>query len=166
MKIATSILTGAALLAMAQAAQAAVPKVQGKYAYNSVSLCQALVTTNKDTQGKVTSVNPAQGGSISVDTGYITFPAVAASSGTMSVAGNGFGGDTVRINNSGVAIKPYSTNPSGTFTLTGTTLTFAGQVFLMTYGNVVGGVARTINLVQNEKENPRCINSITATKQP
>lgn len=167
MKIATMILAGAATLAMAQAAQAA-PKVSGKYAYTSTGMCQALISQNKNGTGAVTSVNPANGGTITSEVGYITFPAAASSSGNATVTGRGFEGNAVRISPNSTAptgnVLAINNNLSGTFSLTETTFTIAGQTFLMSYGNVVSGVARTIHLVQ--KETTRCINTITATKKP
>jgi hypothetical protein len=95
------------------------------------------------------------------------FPAAAASSGAVSIESKGFEASAVRIDGSGIGVKPFNNSLEGQFTLTETA--FALKIgartlnFTMSYGDAAGGVARTVYLVQ--KENATCINSIVATKR-
>jgi hypothetical protein len=161
MKIATGIVIGIAGLALPQAAHAAAPKVSGKYAYTSTTACQAIITTTTDGLGKITGVGPTEGGTISSEVGYITFPNTATSSGMASASGKGFEGDAVRID-SAANVAATNNTVSGAFTFNATQFIFAGQTFNMSFGNVVKGVAMSLHMVQ--KEGTLCISTIHATK--
>jgi hypothetical protein len=162
MKIATVFLAGAAMLGMAQAAQAA-PKVSGKYAFISTALCQTLIKITKDAQQDVRGIDTPNGGIVSIDVGYIQFPDTAASSGDVSIESTGFEASAVRIEGSGFGVKPLNNSLQGQFTLTDTTfsLKVGNKTMLFTMSQGAGG--KTINLLQ--KENATCINSVVATKQ-
>lgn len=176
MKITTALLAGVAMLAMAQAAHAAPPKVSGKYALMSFSQCQAQFTTTSDnyrranntTGPAVRTVNPAQNGEMNIAVGTITFPNSAASSGNASVEMNIVSGASLKINTSGGAVATHTETGSGPFVVTATEfrITLSGEpamTWTMRAGNIVNGVARTLYLVR--RENAQCVNAITATKQ-
>jgi hypothetical protein len=177
MKIATIVWTGVALLAMAQAAEAAPPKVSGKYALMIFTQCQARFTTTIDTYSKpgnttgpaVKSVNPFDIGELNMGVGTITFPATAASSGTASFEAFIVSGGSLRVNTTGGAMTTHTeAPPAGPYSFTDTTFTFTpGGEPAMTWtirpGNIVSGVARTLHMVR--RENARCVNAVTATKQ-
>lgn len=166
MKIAMLVGVGAALLGLAGTAQAAPPKASGKYALMIFTQCEARITT---TGSPVTSVNLAQSGELSVGVGSFTFPAVAASSGNASVEMVIVAGGSLRVNNSGNAMAPHTETHAGTFAFTNTTFSFdaAGATPAMTwtarFADISVGVARTIYLVR--REDARCVNAITATRQ-
>jgi hypothetical protein len=171
MKIPMRVLTGvaAAVLAMAQTAQAA-PKVSGKYALMVFTQCEARFTTTTGSGGAVTSVNPSQSGELNIGVGSFTFPAVASSAGNASAEMVLVAGGSLRINNSGNAMAAHTEALAGTFSFTNTTFTFdpAGaappMTWVMRFGDVLGtGVAKTLYLVR--REDARCVNSITATRQ-
>ncbi|MGQ0484527.1 MAG: hypothetical protein ACT4SY_04145 [Hyphomicrobiales bacterium] len=177
MKISTSVWTGVALLAMAQVAQAAPPKVSGKYAMMIFTQCQAGFTTTTDTYRlgtgatapAVKSLTPAGSGELNISVGTITFPATAASSGTASFEAYIVSGASLRINSTGGFIAPHTEAAPGTFSLTDTLFTFdpsgvePAMIWTFRAGNIVSGLARTIYMVR--RENARCVNAITATKQ-
>ncbi|HET7679191.1 MAG TPA: hypothetical protein VFK79_03540 [Xanthobacteraceae bacterium] len=166
MKMATGLLAGIAILATASAAQAA-PKVSGRYAINSTAFCQTLITVSKDAEQDVSGINSPNNGTISSEVGYIQFPNTAASSGDVSIASKGFEASAVRINGAGFGVKPITNALGGSFSLTNTTFTLTvgsqNMVFTLAYGDVVGGVARTLYLVQ--RESATCLNTVIATKQ-
>ena len=162
MKIATSLLACASVLAMVQAASAA-PKVSGKYSLMMWESCEAAFTSgNLDSQKQV--------GLQSTSIGTITFPATAGSSGTMTVKTTRFEGGTLRIDGNGFTTKQGGDNFTASFTLTETTFTAVGnQTFAMIYGNVSGssGVAHTLFLNAKEKvnNNTNCVVSMQLLKQ-
>ena len=170
MKIPMRVLTGvaAAVLAMAQTAQAA-PKVSGKYALMVFTQCEARFTTTSGS-GSVTSVNPSQSGELNIGVGTFTFPAIAASAGSASLEMVIVSGGSLRINNFGNAMAAHTETPAGTFSFSNTVFMFkpTGEpvmVWTMRFADVVPatGVARTLYMVR--REDARCVNSITATKQ-
>jgi hypothetical protein len=170
MKIPTSVFTGVAvaLLAMAQAVEAA-PKVSGKYALMVVTQCEARFTTTSASRS-VTSVNPSQSGELNIGVGTFTFPAIPASAGSASLEMVIVSGGSLRVNNSGNAMTAHTETPAGTFSFSNITFTFdpTGAALPMTWTMrfadvVAGGVARTLYMVR--REDARCVNSITATKQ-
>ncbi len=179
MKIATIVWTGVALLAMAQAAQAAPPKVSGKYAMMIFTQCEARFTTTMDTYSKpgsttgpaVKSVNTFNSGELNISVGTLTFPATAASSGNASFEAFIVSGGSLRINNSGGAMATHTETAAGTFSITDTTFTFdptgvePAMIWTFRAGNIIvsSGLARTIYMVR--RENARCVNAVTATKQ-
>ena len=171
MKISTGVLAGVAVLAMAQAAEAAPPKVSGKYALMSFTQCQAQFTTTSDAEG-VQSINPTQNGEINIAVGTMTFPNTPASSGSASLEMSIVSGPALRINGSGGNILTHTENISGTFAVTGNQpnstfrLTPTGEpamTWTLRAGNIVSGVARTLYMTR--RETARCISGVTATKQ-
>jgi len=175
MKIATNFLAGVMTLALGQVAQAAPPKVTGKYAFMAISLCQSGFTATTDTYRlgngstapAVRTINPVNSGLMSAETGYITFtPASAgAANGTANVAATQVEGSALKINNNGIAWAQKPDNFTGPYSFTDTTFNFDGDVFQMTFGNVVNTFAKTVYLVRREGTS-NCFNSVTATKQP
>lgn len=180
MKNATIVLTGVALLAMAQAAQAAPAKVSGKYAMMIFTQCEARFTTTTDTYSKpgnttgpaVKSVNTFNSGELNISVGTITFPATAASSGTASYEAFRVSGGSLRINNSGSAMATHPDAAAGTFSITDTTFTFdptgaePAMVWTIRRGNITvsTGLVRTLYMVRKEP-GVNCVNAISATKQ-
>lgn len=172
MKIATSIWTGVALLAMAQAAHAA-PLVSGKYALMTFSQCQAGFTTTIDSYMRaaggtgpgVKSVNPTGSGELNIGVGTITFPAIAASSGPASLELYIVAGGSLKINSSGGAMAAHTETATGTFSITATSFTFDpdGVEPAMIWTIRPANSARTLYMVR--KEDAKCINAVTATKQ-
>jgi hypothetical protein len=169
MKIPMRVLTGvaAAVLAMAQTAQAA-PKVSGKYALMVFTQCEARFTTTGS--APVNSVNPSQSGELGVGVGTFTFPAIPASAGSASLEMVIVSGGSLRVNNSGNAMTTHTETPAGTFSFSNTVFMFkpTGEpvmVWTIRFADVVPatGVARTLYMVR--REDARCVNSITATKQ-
>lgn len=186
MKITTGLLAGAAVLAMAQTAHAAPKVATGTYILMSFTQCRAEFTTTQgnylrpgNTTGPaVTTVNPGQNGEINIGVGSITFtttPASGASTGTASLEMSIVAGGSLKINTSGNAVATHTEAISGTFTVTDDTFTFTpggpnpdpAMTWTMRPGDFktasVAGVARTMYLTR--KENARCINALTATKQ-
>lgn len=162
MKIVTSIWTGITLLAMAQAAQAA-PAVSGNYALMSFTQCEAKFTTTTNGTA-ITSVNPSQSGELGIGVGIITFPVTAASSGNASLAMSNVSGGSLRINLTGNAMATHPEAVSGTYSFTDTAFTFTptGEP-AMTWTMRPGNGVRTLYMVR--RENARCVNAVTATKQ-
>jgi hypothetical protein len=177
MKIACGLLAGLGILAMGQAAQAAPPKVTGKYAYLSINMCQASFTTTTDiyrlgsgtNAPAIKTLSPANAGLMSASTGYITFTPAAAGAPNGTAAGSGVlvEGAALKINASGNPAWAQKADPipSSTYSFTDTTFTLAGDVYQMTYGNVVNTFAKTVNLLRREGTT-NCLIAITATKQP
>ena len=182
MKIASACVTALFFVfaaAHATPVAAAAPKVSGKYALMGWSSCQAQFTT-KSRDYKLPTANPASGpavwelspgnlGQISVEAGYVTFTPSAAG----STSGT-FAGTTTSINGSALAItRDGSTSGSpvkqkngetfsGAYSATDTTFTIGGDVFVLSFGNVVQGVARQINLVR--RENAACASALSFTR--
>jgi hypothetical protein len=179
MKIATACITGLVFVfaaAHATPAAAAAPKVSGTYALMGWSSCQAKFTT-KSRDYKLPTDNPFSGpavwelspeglGQISVEAGYVTF----TPSGAGSTSGT-FAGTTTSINGSALAINGNSTpikqkngeTFSGAYSATDTTFTVGGDEFVLSFGNVVQGVARQINLVR--RESAKCASALSFTRQ-
>jgi hypothetical protein len=168
-------LTGVALLAMAQTAEAA-PKVSGKYALMIFVQCGARIATTTANFAKpgggsapaVASLTSQENGELTIGVGTFTFPSTAASSGSASVELNLVGGDVLRVNGSGSSVGTHTENHAGTFAVTNTSFTFtptgeSAMVWTMRFGDLVSGVARTLYMVR--QEDPKCINAVTATKQ-
>jgi hypothetical protein len=179
MKIATGLLAGVAVLAMAQTAHA-TPKVAGTYILMSFSQCRAEFTTttgtyklpNNSTGPAVTTVNPMENGEINIAVGSITFPDAAASTGDASLEMSIVAGASLKINTSGGNIGTHTETATGTFTVTDTTFTFdpndgPAMTWTMRAGDFktasVNGVARTLYMTR--RENAQCISALTATKQ-
>ena len=168
MKNATIVLTGVALLAMAQAAQAAAPKVSGKYALMIFTQCQAGFTTTTNGTA-ITSLTPAGNGELNISVGTITFPTPAVPTGTATFEAYIVSGASLRINGAGSAMGVHLENATGTFSFpTATTFRFtptgeAANTWTIRPGNTVSGVARTLYMVR--RENAKCVNAVTATKQ-
>ncbi len=177
LKIATSFWAAVALLALAQAAQAA-PKVSGKYVLMVFTQCEARFTTtmgNYLTLGTTTApavraINPAQSGELNIGVGSLTFPTavLGVSAGNASFEAILVSGGALRINSSGNPMAAHAETAAGPFSFTNTTLTFrpvgeSVMTWTMRAGNIVNGVARTLYLVR--RGDARCLNAITATKQ-
>jgi len=166
-----------ALLALAQAAQAA-PKVSGKYVLMVFTQCEASLTTTMGSYLKpgntqapaVRLINPAQSGEMNIGVGSITFPTVVAgvSAGNASFEAILVSGGVLRVNTSGNPMAAHAETAAGPFLFTNTTFRFTpvgepAMIWTMRAGNIVGGIARTLYLVR--REDARCVNAITATKQ-
>jgi hypothetical protein len=183
----------AAICVMAGTAQAAPPKLSGKYAFHVTTFCAATIQVNKGpgvkqitlNGGDVTSVTnqqvaldvaPKLGGMISSNIGYITFNTPVA--GQLTITGSTLvEGAAVRVQ--GKSSFAWSSNPdnqSGVpFSNTTTTFTFGSgedaQVFQMVYADPVEGTAgvyRTVYLMRRSTQegdsNPDCVTNVQATR--
>jgi hypothetical protein len=178
MKIASACAAGSLFVfAVAQATPvaAATPKVSGKYALMGWSSCQAKFTT-KTRDYKLPTANPFSGpavwelspgglGQISVEAGYVTFtPSAAGStSGTFAGSTTSINGSALAINTNGTPMKQKNGETfSGAYSATDATFTIGGDMFVLSFGNVVQGVARQINLVR--RESATCANALSFTR--
>jgi hypothetical protein len=189
MQIAVIIVTTVASLAMVQTAQAVTSKLSGKYAFQSVDLCEAKLTAplttvlappagSPTTTQVVKSVNTIKSGLMSVSVGYVTFNPSTATSGSLNVSSRVVEGGAVRVGTSGFAMNSHNDSFAGTWSInsdtdpTTVTVTPTGgsaMTFTLAYANLVSGVAQTAYLVRrdptNGDNNPNCLNSIHATRQ-
>ncbi len=179
MRVLTGALGGMAVLALAQAAVAAPPKVAGKYAVMIFEQCSSAFNYTNDSYLKPPSSNPATGpgvkgintmqnGEFGIEVGTFTFPAVAATSGSASVALTNVSGASLRINNGGNTVTVQTENISGTFSVAAATFTFtpASQpaiTWTASYGDIVSGIARTLYFVR--KDGNLCVQGMSLTKQ-
>ena len=177
MKIPMGFWAAVALLAVAQAAQAA-PKVSGKYVLMVFTQCEARFTTTMGSYLKpgpttapaVATINPAQSGELNIGVGSITFPTVVGgtSLGSASFEAILVSGGALRINTTGNPMAAHAETAAGPFSFTNTAFVFRpvgepAMTWAMRAGNIVSGVARTLYLVR--REDAGCVNAITATKQ-
>lgn len=176
MRIVSGLSLSIGLLAMTLAAEAAAPKVAGKYAVMGYDLCQARFFTNFDNFSRpskpaapaVVSVQPEVNGfgTLRVRVGVITFPATASTSGNASVSFVIVQGATAKINHLGTNMARSTSSLNGAFSFTASTFTFGGSVHDIQVANVVSGVARTIYAVaQPSGGAPNCATAIMMTKQ-
>lgn len=178
MRVKTSVLTCAAILGLAQAAGAAVPKVAGKYAVMVFEQCTSAFNYTNDTflrspngsEPGVKGINSISNGEFGIEVGTFSFPATAATTGNATVALTNVHGDALRINGGGSAVTVQTENLPGTFSVNATTVTFkpTGQPLITwtaSYGDLVAGtgVARTIYLVR--EDDTSCVQGLTLTKQ-
>jgi hypothetical protein len=178
MKFASAFVSGSLFVfAIAQAtpANAAPPKVSGKYALMGWSNCQAKFTT-KSRDYKLPTADPFSGpavwelspaglGEFSVEAGYVTFApsAPGSTSGTFAGTTTSIHGSVLAINSAGSAVTQKNGETfGGDYSATDTTFTIGGDVFVLSFGNVVSGVARQINLVR--KEDARCASALSFTR--
>ena len=101
-----------------------------------------------------------QNGLISVEVGYITFTPKTATTGQLMVAGTQVEGGSVRVNNSAFTMTTHAFNFSGAYSFTDTTFTTQGATFALSYGNVIAGVAHTLEMVvmHTDGSNTHCLN--------
>lgn len=177
MKLTSAFVTGAlVMLAIAPATpvHAAAPKVSGKYSLTGSVSCQAKFTTTSRNY-KLPTASPASGpavwelspgnlGQISIEAGYVTFtPGPGITSGTFSGTSTSISGSALAINAAGQPMKQKNDVFSGNYSATDTTFTIGGDTFVLSFGNVVSGVARQINLVR--RESATCANALSFTRQ-
>jgi hypothetical protein len=149
----------AIIVASSLPAQAAPPQVSGKYAAFSVALCSARI------RATATGVRSTEGGVLNVSNGYMTFTPSSATAGNAVLALTQVRGPNTTVNapNSGWQQKPFSGN--GSYTLGNSTMVLAGDTWIASYANIVGGIAKTINLSRRETDlNPDCVDGITLTR--
>jgi hypothetical protein len=160
MRVAGSLLTIAATLAMTHSVMAAAPKPAGKYMFMSFSNCEANVRTARDPQGDIISVVPQNSGVLSASVGYMEFTPASpgASNGQATMTATMVEGGSLRIDGSGFAMRQRPDNHSGAYSFTDTTFTFEGMTFVMTHANN----GRQVYLLR--RENARCLNAISATR--
>ena len=142
MKIATGILTGMALAAMAQAAQAVTPKLNGAYTVSHTAFCQVRLSLTKDNTGKVTDINHTLNNKrIDVTIATATFNDATKK---MSVKGSEVRGDTVLLaGKPGAAMNEMSVNfTNQSYSNTDTTVTLFGSTYKAIYGRVVNGIVK------------------------
>ncbi len=176
MKRATIMLLSGAMLAMAMPAQAAAPKLSGKYAVMSFSQCTVgfNFTTNNyklandTTSPAVAGITTLGSGEFGIAVGIMTFPTTAASSGAASLTLDYVNGSVLRINGNGPTMETETQNFSGTFSVTNTSFTFtptggSAMTWTMAPADLVKGVARTAYMVR--KEDAGCLNGLSVTKQ-
>lgn len=172
MKLFAAMLVGliSVVLDQAATAQSGPPRVYGQYAFMSISQCEAVITTAKDGQGKVTGVASPQSGLISVGNGYITFTPSGPGTGTAVVSNSTIiEGGALRVDGNGFSMQQSAQNGSGAYLFTETNFTFNGQVYQMTASNLLSGIHQTVYLVRldhtNSNGNPNCLTAITASKR-
>src|SRR5262245_53549630 len=118
MRFASHFLAGAAVLFLAQAAEAAPPKVAGKYAVLVFEQCSSAFNVVTDTFTKpgnktgpgVKGINSIGNGEFGIEVGTFTFPAAASAAGKASVALTNFSGDVLRINSGGSGVTVQTEN--------------------------------------------------------
>lgn len=157
-------------------AQAAVPKVAGKYAVMIWELCQTRFFTNLDWFVKpnspngraVVSVEPEIDGfgKLRMQVGSVTFPTTASSSGQVSAQFVIVQGAAAKINHRGGNIARSTAGIVSAFSFTTTTLTIGGAVYDIQVADVVAGVAKSIfGVARPQGGAPPCANAMTLTKQ-
>jgi hypothetical protein len=160
----------AALCGIGGFAQAAPPQVNGKYAFQTTTLCAATLRQFKDAAGDVTDIAPQQNGLISAVIGYITFNNAtkkAAITGSTLVEGASF-----RVQGkTSFAWRQHPDNaPAMSYSFTDTTFTLGEapdqQIYKMVYADPQSQYHRTIYLLRrsNEFDNPDCVETISVTK--
>jgi hypothetical protein len=157
----------------------AAPLVSGKYAVMGSATCNArlkstigiyIANLSPNTYGKaVKSLVEQEGGVVSAFTGYLTVtPASAgATHGTATLTMTQIKGPNTTLNTplGGNWTQQHITS-SGGYSFTATTMNFDGDVWVMTYANVIGGIAHTINVIRRETgANPDCVDQFTAIRQ-
>jgi hypothetical protein len=179
------IAAGLGLSIIAATGAQAAPKVAGTYGMISSHVCQTVFQAPKGTADKnnvanaqpvIASFGPLwsagsnAAGMISVTVGTVTFPDTPSTSGNASFNNVEMVGHAQRFASTGVAADNSGfmrkTNMGdGAFTITSTMATLNGKNYDYSYGNVVAGVAHTINLVRRPVANEYCLDSMTLTKQ-
>jgi hypothetical protein len=176
MKLATTVFLLSTALTMALPAQAAAPKLSGKYAVMSFSQCTVgfdytsnnYKLANDTIAPAITGITTLNSGDFEIAVGTMTFPSTAASSGAASLVLNSVSGSVLRINGNGPTMGTGTQSLSGTFAVTNTSFTFtptggAAMTWTMSPADLVKGVARTAYLVR--KEDAGCLNGLSVTKQ-
>ena len=153
-----------ALVVTAQAAQAAVPKIKGKYTYHSVNICQIGISVAKDVQGDVVNINTlGSNGNMSTILGTTNFTGAAAYSGLITHSAKKIEGSAFYIG-SGPGLANSTETGSGAYSNTATTLTLGEDVYTVRYSNIVGDVAKTVSFIVRLSGN-RCFESGTLTRE-
>jgi len=120
----------------------------------------------------VRNVDPKYAGNMGTQTGYITFTPLVANpaKGHLVLTSTKIEGGAVRIHGNGFNWSQSAFNiPSTAYSASGTGFTLGSENFTMTYGNVVGGIAHTVNLIERDLSSTNgdqnCFLAITATWQ-
>jgi len=174
-----AILFGQAVT-IAEAQTPAVPKFRGTYAFISMHQCEANITVGVEAvmvappdvlANAVKNVDPKYAGNMGTQTGYITFtPGPNPTKGHLVLTSTKIEGGAVRVHGSGFNWSQSAFNiPNTAYSANGTAFTLGAENFAMTYGNVVGGIARTVNLIERDLSNTNgdqnCLLAIAATWQ-
>ncbi len=160
-------LSACAVLAVAfaltsQAAEAAVPKIKGKYAYHSIEVCQIGVTATP--QANVSNVNAVGSNHVGTVVGTINFTGANPNSGSLSFTQKKIEGVPLYVNTLPAVFAQTADSGSGTYSNTATTLTLAGEAGPAVYGNIVSGIAKTVHFIVRHNGN-RCFESGTLTRE-
>jgi hypothetical protein len=163
MKIVTGLLAGVGVLAMAQVAQAAVPKISGVYIVSISNVCQDKISLTKSGSGNVTDVNKATSAQFEETIAKATF---VLSNHTFSYTGTRVYGDNLLITGKAgkVITEGPDTLPEGSpWSNTASTLTLAGNVFAVLYGAVNASGVATSAMFQRKDGN--CVTKGIAIRQ-
>jgi hypothetical protein len=169
MKSAFLFSLAAVCLCQPEFASAAQPQVTGKYAFSSVSLCSARIGTKHNAKNFVTAVTQTEGGVLAGLNGYITFKPSAAGSptGTATLKATQIRGPNTTVDAPATPDdwSQKALNMSGAYQFSDGTFTFGGATFLVSFANVAGGVAHTIQFVGRETgDNPDCLDLGTMSR--
>jgi hypothetical protein len=143
MKITTGLLAGVAVLAMAQAAQAAPPKISGVYIVSISNVCQEKLSVTKSGGTNVTDINKLNSAQFEETIAKATF---TLGTHKFSYTGTRVFGDNILIVGKGgkVITEGPDDLPISTYSNDPTTVTLAGNIFKVIYGAVTsGGVANS-----------------------
>jgi len=150
----------AMILTHGASATTSAPKVSGAYNLMTTTVCQASLVwgeTEVDVPPFSTSPTTTDVGTIaSSNTGglkQLSAVATFAAAGTVKVSGTSWQGDLVYNGKQGPApgLKPQRSTMSGTYSLSGSQLTFtfsgASNTYQVLHSDVVNGIANHLDLV-------------------
>jgi hypothetical protein len=153
----------AAIIASSLPAQAAPPKVSGKYAVLSLSLCSARIKAA--TVNSHYSVSSTENGVLAVLNGYATFTSTSATAGNVALNLTQTRGPNTTVNAPSLGWSQTAVNQSGSYTVGASSMVIAGGTYVATYGEIVSGIAKTVNLSRREPGNNQgCLDAITLTR--
>ncbi len=149
-----------------QPAFAAAPRLKGKYSYHSFEICQIGLTFNKDAQGDVINLSPAGANHIGTIVGVLTFSGAAPNSGTIAFSAQKISGLPFKTNGTpaGVFSQSPETGSGGAYSNDATTLTLDADVYVVSYANIVSGVAKSVSFMFRSNGNT-CFETGTLTRQ-
>ncbi len=143
-----------ASLAMAQTAQAAVPKISGLYIVSVSNTCQESIKATKSGGGNVTDISKNLTGQFEETIAKATF---TLSTHVFAYTGTRVQGDNMLIFGKGglAIVEGPDVQPSSAYSNDATTVTLAGNIFTVIYGAVTAaGVA---NSFMFQKKDGNCV---------
>jgi len=159
-------LVGSAIVTLAtQPALAGVPKLKGTYSYHSFEICQIGLSFNKDGQGDVINLQPLGNNHIGTIVGAITFGGTATNSGTATFSAQKISGLPFKTNGTpSGGFSQGAESGSGNYSNTATTLTVDADTFVVSYSNILNGLARTVSFMIRSRNNT-CFETGTLTRE-